>query len=86
MALKLARTRTLPTYDGEELARWIERIPALTEKVLNQNEAIRDVAKRISAQEHAFFIGRGYLYPVALEGALKLKAISYVHDEGYHAA
>ena len=86
MALKLARTRTLPTYDGEELARWIERIPALTEKVLGQSEAIRDVAKRISAQEHAFFIGRGYLYPVALEGALKLKEISYVHAEGYHAA
>ena len=86
MALKLARTRRLPVYDGEELARWIERIPALTEQVLGQSEAIRDVAKKISAQEHAFFIGRGYLFPVALEGALKLKEISYVHAEGYHAA
>ena len=50
-------------------------IPALTEKVLNQNEAIRDVAKEFP-QEHAFFIGRGYLYPVALEGALKLERLA----------
>lgn len=86
MALKLARTRRLPVYEGEELARWIERIPALVDEVLKQNDAIRMVAEQIYNQEHAFFIGRGYLYPVALEGALKLKEISYVHAEGYHAA
>jgi glucosamine--fructose-6-phosphate aminotransferase (isomerizing) len=86
MALKLARTRRLPVYEGEALARWIERIPALVEEVLKQNDAIRRVADLIYNQEHAFFIGRGYLYPVALEGALKLKEISYVHAEGYHAA
>lgn len=86
MALKLARTRRLPVYEGEQLARWIERIPAVVDEVLKQNDIIRLVAEQIHQQEHAFFIGRGYLYPVALEGALKLKEISYVHAEGYHAA
>ena len=86
MALKIARTRTLPIYDGEELARWIEKIPSLVDQVLLQSKSISEVAKNIYNQEHCFFIGRGYLYPVALEGALKLKEISYIHAEGYHAA
>jgi glucosamine--fructose-6-phosphate aminotransferase (isomerizing) len=86
MALKIARTRRLPRHTGEELSRWIERIPELVEKVLEQNEAIKAVGQKYAHMENAFFIGRGYLYPVALEGALKLKEISYVHAEGYHAA
>jgi len=86
MALKIARTRRLPRHEGEKLSRWIERIPELVEKVLEQNEAIKTVAQKYADEENAFFIGRGYLYPVALEGALKLKEISYVHAEGYHAA
>jgi len=86
MALKIARTRRLPRHAGEELCRWIERLPDLVEKVLDQNKAIKAVAQKYAERENAFFIGRGYLYPVALEGALKLKEISYVHAEGYHAA
>ncbi len=86
MALKLARTRRMPRNEGEEMCRWIERLPELVEKVLEQNEAIKAVAQKYAGCENAFFIGRGYLYPVALEGALKLKEISYVHAEGYHAA
>ena len=86
MALKLARGRRMPRHQGEELCRWIERIPELVEKVLAQNEAIKVVAQKYADKENAFFIGRGYLYPVALEGALKLKEISYIHAEGYHAA
>ncbi len=86
MALKLARTRRMPGHDGAELARWIERLPELVEKVLEQNEAIETIARKYAQCDNAFFIGRGYLYPVALEGALKLKEISYVHAEGYHAA
>lgn len=86
MALKIARTRRLPRHEGEELSRWIEKLPELVEKVLEQNEAIKVVAQKYAQCENAFFIGRGYLFPVALEGALKLKEISYVHAEGYHAA
>jgi glucosamine--fructose-6-phosphate aminotransferase (isomerizing) len=86
MALKVARTRRLPRHEGEELCRWIERLPELVEEVLEQNEAIKAVAQKYADKENAFFIGRGYLYPVALEGALKLKEISYIHAEGYHAA
>ena len=86
MALKIARTRRMPLNEGEEMCRWIERIPELVEKVLARNEEIKAVAQRHAKCENAFFIGRGYLYPVALEGALKLKEISYIHAEGYHAA
>jgi glucosamine--fructose-6-phosphate aminotransferase (isomerizing) len=86
MALKLARGRRMPRHQGEELCRWIDRLPELVEKVLAQNEAIKAVAEKYADKENAFFIGRGYLYPVALEGALKLKEISYIHAEGYHAA
>ncbi len=86
MALKIARTRRMPLNEGEQMCRWIKRLPDLVEKVLEQNEAIQAVARKYAGCENAFFIGRGYLYPVALEGALKLKEISYVHAEGYHAA
>lgn len=53
---------------------------------------VNDIAQHVNGaelyyqNEHAFFIGRGPMYPVALEGALKLKEISYIHAEGYHAA
>ncbi len=86
MALKIARTRRMPLNEGEQLCRWIERLPDLVEKVLARNDEIKAVAQKYANCENAFFIGRGYLYPVALEGALKLKEISYIHAEGYHAA
>jgi glucosamine--fructose-6-phosphate aminotransferase (isomerizing) len=86
MALKLGRGRRMTRYEGEGICSWIERLPELVEKVLEQNEAIKAVAQKYADKENAFFIGRGYLYPVALEGALKLKEISYIHAEGYHAA
>lgn len=54
--------------------------------MLEQSDAIKAVAQKYAKCDNAFFIGRGYLFPVALEGALKLKEISYVHAEGYHAA
>jgi len=58
----------------------------MIQKVLEQNEAISLIAEKYAQVEHAFFIGRGILYPAALEGALKLKEISYIHAEGYQAA
>jgi glucosamine--fructose-6-phosphate aminotransferase (isomerizing) len=86
MALKFGRRRRLSREAGLMISREIEQIPAMIEKVLEQNEAIAKIAEKYAQVEHAFFIGRGILYPAALEGALKLKEISYIHAEGYQAA
>jgi glucosamine--fructose-6-phosphate aminotransferase (isomerizing) len=86
MALKLGRGRRFSREEGMKFAREIESIPALVEKVIAQSDTIAAIAARYAHNEHAFFIGRGPQYPVALEGALKLKEISYIHAEGYHAA
>ncbi|MCP5533851.1 MAG: glutamine--fructose-6-phosphate transaminase (isomerizing) [Akkermansiaceae bacterium] len=86
MALKLGRGRRFSREQGMRLAREIETIPELVERVVAQSEKIRKIAADYADAEHAFFIGRGPMYPVALEGALKLKEISYIHAEGYHAA
>jgi glucosamine--fructose-6-phosphate aminotransferase (isomerizing) len=86
MALKLGRGRRLSREDGMAFAREIEALPALVERVVARGPRIAEVAGMLRTGEHAFFIGRGPMYPVALEGALKLKEISYIHAEGYHAA
>ena len=86
MALKIGRGRRYSRDEGIHLAREIEMIPALVQKVVAQDALIAKIAESYANEEHAFFIGRGPMYPVALEGALKLKEISYIHAEGYHAA
>jgi glutamine---fructose-6-phosphate transaminase (isomerizing) len=86
MALKLGRGRRFSRDEGVRFAREIESIPSLVERVVRQDARIAALAASYAKDEHAFFIGRGPMYPVALEGALKLKEISYVHAEGYHAA
>jgi glucosamine--fructose-6-phosphate aminotransferase (isomerizing) len=60
-------------------------LPALVEKTLALDPIVRELAKRFADKDHALFLGRGALYPIALEGALKLKEISYLHAEGYPA-
>lgn len=86
MALKFGRSRRLSRQAGIELIEEINNVPALIQQVLESASEIERIAKKYAKADNAFFIGRGYLYPVALEGALKLKEISYVHAEGYHAA
>jgi glucosamine--fructose-6-phosphate aminotransferase (isomerizing) len=86
MALKIGRGRRYSRDEGIRLAHEIEMIPSLVQKVVAQDAQIAKVAESYAQNEHAFFIGRGPMYPVALEGALKLKEISYIHAEGYHAA
>lgn len=86
IALKFARSRRMSRERGMEFVREIEALPTLVEKVLMQNDRIAKIAEQFADYENAFYIGRGYMYPVALEGALKLKEISYIHAEGYHAA
>lgn len=86
LALLFARNRRLSRSRGVELVAEIERIPTLIREVLKQAPKIKEIASRYAHADDFFFIGRGCLYPVALEGALKLKEISYIHAEGYHAA
>jgi glucosamine--fructose-6-phosphate aminotransferase (isomerizing) len=86
MALKIGRGRRFSRDEGIRFAREIAGIPSLVKRVIAQNSMIAELAAKYIAEEHAFFIGRGPMYPVALEGALKLKEISYIHAEGYHAA
>jgi glucosamine--fructose-6-phosphate aminotransferase (isomerizing) len=86
MALRLGRGRRFSREEGIHFAGEIARAPALAAEVILHNEHIAAIAEAYAHHEHAFFIGRGPMYPVALEGALKLKEISYIHAEGYHAA
>jgi glucosamine--fructose-6-phosphate aminotransferase (isomerizing) len=86
IALKLARAHRLSREEGIQIAREIEKLPELVEAVLKTNDQIAEVAAHYADFNNAFYIGRGYMFPVALEGALKLKEISYIHAEGYHSA
>jgi glutamine---fructose-6-phosphate transaminase (isomerizing) len=68
-----------------DLVRQLAGIPALLEKILEMDGAIETLAERFADKHHALFLGRGIQFPVALEGALKLKEISYIHAEAYPA-
>src|SRR6056297_1090379 len=76
----------LSTDDYNELIHDLTEVPAKIEKILQQNEEIKAIAEIYKEVTNFLYLGRGYLYPVALEGALKLKEISYIHAEGYPAA
>jgi glucosamine--fructose-6-phosphate aminotransferase (isomerizing) len=86
MALKFARTRRMSRQDGLEFGAELERIPELVAEVIAEADHIKALAEKYASSTSFFFMGRGCLFPVALEGALKLKEISYIHAEGYHAS
>ena len=86
LGLALGRMRDLSPTDGQGIVEALKGLPDLVEKVLQKGEEIRELAVKYSKAEHLLFLGRQSLYPVALEGALKLKEISYAHAEGYPAA
>lgn len=87
MALNLAYKKGTISEDYfRQLCYALEGIPNLIEKVLKQNDKIKYIANEIKNVSNALYLGRGYNFPVALEGALKLKEISYIHAEGYPAA
>ncbi len=86
VALKFARSRRMSVEQGRQFVKEIDSLPDLVNQVLAKDKEIAAVAERYVQYEKMFFIGRGYLYPVAKEGALKLKEISYIHAEAYHAA
>jgi len=86
LAVLIGRMRHLAATRGAEILRELEQIPTKMERVLAQNDAIAAIAKKYCDARSALFLARQYNYPIALEGALKLKEISYIHAEGYPAA
>ncbi len=82
--LMLAATLCKDTR-GKEVLEELQQLPASCERVLNINADIQKLAMRFIHKSHVLFLGRGVQYPVALEGALKLKEISYIHAEAYPA-
>ncbi|MCA9290236.1 MAG: SIS domain-containing protein, partial [Phycisphaerales bacterium] len=86
LATFIGRRRFLSADHVSRLLLELETIPDHIETILAQSEHIRDVTAKYIDHEHWLFLGRGHNYPVALEGALKLKEISYIHAEGMPAA
>jgi len=86
LALLMGRIRMLALNRGLQLVRALDAVPEQMEKILAQNDLIKKIALKYASAEDFFFLGRLYNFPVALEGALKLKEISYIHAEGYPAA
>ena len=87
IALQIARQRgTITDSRLHQLLTELETIPAKVEKVLRTNDIIQKLAHKFKDAKNFLYLGRGYGFPVALEGALKLKEISYIHAEGYPAA
>jgi len=86
LALLLGRMRYLSAGQGREMIDWIERLPELVEQTLASNAHIRSVAEKYYKAQSMIFLGRLHHLPVALEGALKMKEITYIRAEGHPAA
>ena len=87
LALAIGKARgTIAHEDYIQLVQELNAIPEKMKKVLELNDRIRDISRVFTYAHNFLYLGRGYNYPVALEGALKLKEISYIHAEGYPAA
>lgn len=85
IAVFLGRTRGLSEADARTIVNGLVELPTLAARVLLQSEAIRALTTKYASARNFLFIGRKYSYPIALEGALKLKEVSYVHAEGVSA-
>jgi glutamine---fructose-6-phosphate transaminase (isomerizing) len=86
LAVHLGRLRNLSAKRALDVLHGLEALPKQIEKILAQNDALKKLAKKYAKAGDFFFLGRGCTFPIALEGALKLKEISYIHAEGYSAA
>src|SRR2546428_4165434 len=82
----MGRLRSLSILQGREVVRALAKLPELVERVLAKASEVERIAERMMRAANVLYLGRGYNFPVALEGALKLKEISYIHAEGYPAA
>ncbi len=85
IALLIGRRKGLSIFDGMNLIREIKKLPEHIKTILENGNVIRDIARKYLSFKDFLYIGRHLNYPVAMEGALKLKEISYVHAEGYPA-
>lgn len=85
LALVLGRRRGVKQEVIEKYLAELKELPSILKTTLNMAESIQAIAKRFAHKSHALFLGRGLQYPIALEGALKLKEISYIHAEAYPA-
>ncbi|HAP43203.1 MAG: glutamine--fructose-6-phosphate aminotransferase [Spirochaetes bacterium GWD1_61_31] len=85
LTLSLARMHDMSHHDGSLFLSQLKAIPGLVKRALEQRDLIQALAKKYCHCSDFLFLGRGLLYPIALEGALKLKEISYIHAEGYAA-
>ncbi len=86
ITLFLARHKTMSAAKGAEIVQELAALPEKVEKILGLSEQIKRIAQLYHLNNNFLYLGRGYNFPVALEGALKLKEISYIHAEGYPAA
>jgi len=86
LGLKLGRMNQLSKQNAMQIAKELQNIPRKINKILEQANIIKDIASHFRDTRNFLYLGRGYNFPVALEGALKLKEISYIHAEGYPAA
>jgi glucosamine--fructose-6-phosphate aminotransferase (isomerizing) len=86
LALKIARLRDLSVERGRQIAQALAALPGQVKQILDRAEEIEAMAEEFKRASNFLYLGRGYNFPAALEGALKLKEISYIHAEGYPAA
>jgi glucosamine--fructose-6-phosphate aminotransferase (isomerizing) len=86
LTVLLARRRNMSLVRGQRIIKELELIPEKINKILEQSDKILEIAKVYKDVANFLYLGRGYNFPIALEGALKLKEISYIHAEGYPAA
>jgi glucosamine--fructose-6-phosphate aminotransferase (isomerizing) len=86
LGLHMGRRRGLPVEEGQHLVYELARLPELVEAVLELEPVVERIAAEYAGVDDFLYLGRGVNFPVALEGALKLKEISYIHAEGYPAA
>ncbi len=84
--LFMARRRNMSAAQGIEIVQHLQVLPDQIEEVLRLNDEIEELARSYKDAQNFLYLGRGYQFPVALEGALKLKEVSYIHAEGYPAA
>ena len=85
LTLYLGRQREMSEATGKKIASELKKIPKYIEGILAQKNDIRKIAKKLDKYSNLLYLGRKYNFPIALEGALKIKEISYVHAEGYAA-
>lgn len=86
ISVLIGRKRHLSLIDGQNILRELELLPKKIEQILKLNDQIEAIAEKFVDAKNFLYLGRGYNFPVALEGALKMKEISYIHAEGYPAA